>query len=605
MTKKRTAANGRVPRRRTVVVFGGVMVLMSAFAVRLVDIQLVNADELVAEAQTHTGTSKSIAGVRGSIVDETGKPLALSTLTYDAIIDPSQIAKPIKRTVDGKKTQETWEQVSAKIGKVTGQSAADIRAIVSDNQQRVPGSQYSRIKTGLSTTQRQALAALAVPYLSFDPVQARTYPDGAVAGNLVGFVGKSDDDKGVKGQTGLEVTEQGCLAAKNGTETYQYGTNGEMIPGSLRTTPAVDGGTLKLTIDADLQWYMSQMIAEEAKRQGAKNGSVTVVEVETGKIRAAAEWPAVDPNNVSGSNPDYLYGQIFRHTFEPGSTFKAATAAMLLESGTVDEKTTVQAPGSWTFDNGARVNDSFQHETYDYTLAGALIDSSNVGLSMFGSKMSPEARSDYLKKFGVGEKTAVNFGNEEAGLLPDWKGWDNQSQYATTFGQHFTVTVPQVASFYQTIANDGVKKPLQLVESCTTSAGDVEENAAGKPERVLSEKTAKTLNTMIENVAEQGGVADLIKVPGYRIAAKTGTAQVPGENGYKQGVYFTSIVGYAPADDPKYVVMVTLNEPTRITTSTATATAFQKAMTQVMKTYGVAPSATPFTDPLSKFGSEE
>lgn len=604
MTKKK-AATSRTHRRRTVVVFGGVMVLMSAFAVRLVDIQLVNADELVAEAQTHTGTSRPIAGVRGSIVDEHGTPLALSTLTYDAVIDPSQTAEPVKRGSGEAKTTETWQQISAKIGKITGQSAADVQAIVADNQQRVPGSQYARIKTGLSTTQRQELAELAVPYLTFDPVQARTYPDGAVAGNLLGFVGKSDDDKGVKGQTGLELTDQACLAAKNGTESYQYGTGGEMIPGSLRTTPADDGGTLKLTIDADLQWYMSQMIAEEAKRQGAKDGSVMVVETATGKIRAAAEWPSVDPNNVSGSNPDYLYGEIFRHTFEPGSTFKAATAAMLLESGTVDESTTVQAPGSWTFENGARVNDSFQHETYDYTLAGALIDSSNVGLSMFGSKMSPEARSEYLQKFGVGHKTAVNFGNEEAGVLPDWKGWDNQSQYATTFGQHFTVTVPQVASFYQTVANHGVKQPLQLVESCTTSGGDVKKNDPGASSRVLSEKTADTLSTMIENVAEQGGVADLIKVPGYRIAAKTGTAQVPGENGYKQGVYFTSIVGYAPADDPKYVVMVTLDEPTRITTSTATASAFQKAMTQVMKTYGVPPSATPFTDPLSKFGSGE
>jgi cell division protein FtsI (penicillin-binding protein 3) len=262
----------------------------------------------------------------------------------------------------------------------------------------------------------------------------------------------------------------------------------------------------------------------------------------------------------------------------------------------------VTAKGREQFPNGANIGDSFGHPLYHYTLAGALIDSSNVALSKFGTKVSPQTRYDYLKKFGVGTPTAVGFPEEVSGGVRDPKTWDNQTLYTTTFGQAYTVTPIQVASAYQTLANGGEHIDLSLVESCTDRNG-VEHKTEVNKNRVVSESTAAQVRRMLENVAVQGGLANTVKVPGYRIGIKTGTAQVAdGKGHYKSGVYYTSILGVAPIEDPQYVVMITMEEPTKITSSAATAPALQKALTQVLKTYRVAPSSTPMEAPLPKFG---
>ncbi|WP_433674082.1 peptidoglycan D,D-transpeptidase FtsI family protein [Microbacterium gorillae] len=601
-----TPKDTRIRRRRTVAVFGTVSVLMVAFSVRLVDIQVVNAAEYVAESKLSTQQSRPIAGTRGEIVDANGAVLAISNVTYDAVIDPHYLNTIERLDKDGNKIplKEEWNGVADKIAAIIGLTGDEIRTIVADNAAANPSSQYALLTTGLSTAQMEKLKALEIPYLAMPSHESRTYPDGAVAGSIVGFTG-TDPEKGtVFAQAGVEAMEDACLTPTAGSQTFERGSRGEIIPGSMSETPAVNGGTVQLTIDRDLNWYLQQMIAEEVQNKGAQRGSVTVVEVGTGKIRAAAEWPTVDPNNIDASDPNDWYGHIFKDLFEPGSTFKAATAAMLLESGAATPMSTMPAAGWEEFPNGAQVGDSFSHDTYNYTLAGALIDSSNVALSKFGDLMTPEARHDFLAKFGVGSKTNVNFDGEQAGVLHPAAEWDNQTRYATTFGQAFQVTAPQVASFYQMIANDGVKKPLQLVESCTSADGTVTTPKVAPDERLLSEQNAAQMSTMIENVAEQGGVADLIKIPGYRIAAKTGTAQTydAETQSYKSNLYDVSVVGYAPADDPKYVVIVTLKEPTTVRSSTAAAPAFQKAMTQVLKHYRVMPSQTPFTDLLPKFG---
>jgi len=243
-----------------------------------------------------------------------------------------------------------------------------------------------------------------------------------------------------------------------------------------------------------------------------------------------------------------------------------------------------------TFPNGARVGDFESHPVLNYTLTGALIDSSNVALSKFGEMLSADTRHAYLQRFGVGQGTAINWPQEPQGVLHPTSEWDNQTFYATTFGQGYTMTSPQVASAYQALANGGLKMPLSIVESCTLADGTVVEPDLPEPEQVVSKEAADAVTLMLENVAVQAQMADYIAVDGYRIAAKTGTAQVAGENGYKAGVYFTSLIGIVPADDPQYVVLTTLDEPTTIRSSAANRQAFQKAVTQVLKNYRVLPS---------------
>ncbi len=592
MTTKAT----RSPRRRTVTAMLIVLAMVGVFIVRLVDIQVVNASAHIAEAHAtdRLGVERTLPGVRGSIIDAQGTALASSVVVYDAQLDPMLIHDMEHDAL--RKPKVSWEQASAQIAAVTGQDAAEIRAMVTERLEKDPQSRYLPLTKSLSTEQYLKLRELGHPYLAMMPRGTRVYPNGAVAGNLVGFVGSDGT-----ALAGFEMMQDECLAGRDGQETYLRGRNGVRIPGSEETVDAVPGGTLQLTIDSDLSWYLQQMLAKEVVYQGAKAGTVVVVEVATGKIRAAAEYPFLDPNDIDASKPEDRGSRIFTTSFEPASTFKTMTAAMVLEETSLTPLSTVSTPSRQIFPNGAEINDYTKHPTYNYTLAGALIDSSNVAYSKFGAKVPASVRHDYLEAFGVGQGTGIGFPGEAMGVLHPASKWDNQSIYTTTFGHYFTTTVPQVAGAYQTIANGGVRLPLRIIESCTLADGTVIEPELAEPRRVISEKTANQLTLMLENVASQGGLAKTIAVPGYRLAVKTGTAQKPGDDGhYKEFGRYTSLAGFAPAEDPQYVVVVTLDEPTRVASSTATGVAFQKAMAQVLKTYRVLPSDTPTDKSLPK-----
>ncbi|MFE1645348.1 peptidoglycan D,D-transpeptidase FtsI family protein [Microbacterium sp. P01] len=588
----------RSPRRRTVIALAVVLAVLAGFIVRLVDIQVVNAEENMAQAKSYSlGASRPLYGTRGAIVDESGQTLAGSILLYDGVLDPKNVGTYTRTTAAGVTEKVTWEQASGEIAGITGQSAADIQKIVASALAADPADQYERFQRGLTTEQYRALVETGAPYLSFEQHPARTYPDGAVAGNLLGFMGIDGD-----ALQGLELSQDSCLAATNGSLTYEKGKDGVVIPGTETTDPAVNGGTLQLTINRDLNWYLQQLIGEQVQDMGAKRGTITVVEAKTGKIRAAAEYPSVDPNNVSAAAQDDQRSHIFTDTFEPGSTFKALTASTVLDAGGQTLDSTVVASSREKFPNGASVQDAFTHDAYDYTLAGVLIDSSNAGISKFSETVSPQTRFDYLQKFGIGQGSAVGFGGEAKGDLVPVANWDNQQTYNTSFGQGVTTTVPELVGAYGAIANGGLKMPLSLVESCTKADGTVITPTLPEPTQVLSAQTSAEMREILENVAMQAGYAKQVAIPGYRIATKTGTGEKSDGNGrYKAGVYFTTMIGFAPADDPQYIVAVTLDEPTTITSSSANAPAFQKAMTQVLKTYRVMPSTTQPTV-LPKFG---
>ncbi|RKS89349.1 cell division protein FtsI (penicillin-binding protein 3) [Microbacterium sp. AG790] len=588
----------RSPRRRTVVALAVVLVVLSAFVVRLVDIQVVNAREHVDDSeQFATGAKSTLYGARGDIVDDNGVVLASSTTLYDVQIDPMLAAQGAVQTdasgnamtdADGKNIMTPWTDVAPKIAAITGQSAADVEKIVSDALAENSASRFAYVKRYVSTEEYRALAALKLPFLTFPLHPSRTYPDGAVAGNLIGFVGSDGDPL-----EGLESLQNSCLQATDGSLTYQRGADGVIIPGTEIEKPAVNGGTLKLTIDSDLQWFMQQLIAEETARYQADWGGIIVMEAKTGKIRALAETNTVDPNDPGASDPDNRGSRLLRVSYEPGSTFKPVTAATVIEQGGLTPTSTVETPDRIQFPNGAVINDSESHPTQNLTLTGGLVESSNVAMSQFGAQVPAETRYDYLKRFGVGDGTALNWSGEPTGEIRDASTWDNQTFYTTTFGQAFTVTPTQVTSLFQTIANGGVRMPAQLVESCTKPDGTVVTPTLPAPVQVIKPQTAAEVSQMLENVYAQGTLADDIKIPGYRLAVKTGTAQIPdGHGGYKDNLFMTSLAGYAPADDPQYVVLTLFNEPKTNTMSSANRSVFKKAMTQVLTHYRVMPSGS-------------
>ncbi|MTE24394.1 penicillin-binding protein 2 [Microbacterium sp. ZXX196] len=586
-------------RRRTSIAAVVVLIVLIAFVVRLFDIQVVRAQELIDDSYKTANfvSTDTILGVRGSIVDSEGQVLASSTVRYHMNVDPAVADDVTRYDEAGEKYVETWGHLAERIGDVLGMTGAEVEQVVDDALAANPDSRYARVESGITTEQYRALLELDAPMLTFEQQKSRTYPNGAVAGNLVGFT--STDEEPL---AGYELMQDACLASTDGSVQYQTsGDRGVRIPGTTVETPATDGGTLQLTIDTDLSWYLLQMLKEEVEAQRAQAGSIMVVEVETGEVKAAVDYPTLDPNDPQAVDASERGASVFTRTFEPGSTFKAITTATVLDQGAATPLTPVDASGYEEFDNGAAVGDSYAHGVFHYTLTGAMVDSSNVALSKIGSLVPAETRYDYLKAFGVGEKTSIDFLGEGTGVLRPSEEWDNQTYYATTFGQGYTVTMPQVVSAYQTLANGGVRIPLSIVDSCTAADGTVTSPDLPDEQRVVSEDAADTTVDILENVANAGSVSDLIQVPGYRIAAKTGTAQKSdGNGGYKSGVYFTSLVGMAPADDPQYIVMVSLDEPRRVTSSAATAPAFQKAMTQVLKTYRVPPSDEPF-EPLPQF----
>ncbi len=596
-----TTATSRSPRRRTVVALAVVLIVLVAFVVRLVDIQVVNAREHVDDSLSMgLQSSRTLYAARGPIVDANGTPLATSINRYDVQIDPSLAVDGVSTyDDDGDEITTPWPDLAGRIAAVLGEDTATVQKVVTDAVADNPDSQYAVIAKGVSTEQYRALADLGLPFLSFPPQAGRVYPDGAVGGNLLGFVGSDGQPL-----AGLEAADDSCLASTNGKVVFQQSLHGVVLPGTeVVTQPAVDGGTLRLTIDRDLQWYLGQLIAEQVQNTGSLRGTITVVEAKTGKIRALAEYPTVDPNDPTATPAANRESAAFGDPNEPGSTMKAITAAIGLDSGSFTPGTTVTASSRETFPDGARVSDSFVHPENRYTLTGVLIDSSNVGISKFGEMIPLDTRISYLQKFGLTEPTAVGFPGESSGILRDPSTWDKQTFYNTTFGQGLAVTVPQLAGAYQTIANGGVRMPLSLVEGCTAADGTVTDVPEAQGERVVSEDAARTVSQMLENVATQGTLADQVAIPGYRVAIKTGTGEkTDRETGaYKSDAYFTTMIGFAPADDPQYVVEVNLDEPRTVKSSAATAPAFQKALTQVLKTYRVIPSGTT-TPELPKFG---
>lgn len=579
----------RISRRRAFVAVICVLGVFAAFVIRLIDIQVVNAAQLQAEASTKTSGELVVYGERGEILDANGEVLAGSVKRYDLSVAPVNVNAFTRTADDGSTSKVSVEQAASEIGAIIGVSGKDILDIVSDALDKDGNSLYARIAKSVDVDQYRAIDALDIPWLYAKQHPARFYPNGAIAGNLIGFVGSDQEPL-----AGIERYMNSCLKSQNGTQAYQRGKDGVAIPGSMETTqPAENGAAVKLTIDADLQWYAQQRLAEQVEATKGTWGIVTVMEAKTGKLKAVAEYPSVDPTDVSASNPEDRGARAFTTPFPPGSTFKTLLAASLIDAGLADPTTQVVADGWYYPSNGAEIKDSFPHGPMNLTMTGVLAESSNTGISQLGERMSAEDRYAYLQKFGVGEKSAVGFPGESSGVLHPWQKWDNQTFYATMFGQGLTSTSIQDVSAYQALANGGVRLPAQLVEGCVQPDGTVTNVPSSTGTRVVSENAADLTVQMLESVPTEGHFGTTLQIPGYRVAAKSGTAQQGDGSGGLKSTYIVSMTGMAPAENPEYVVSVTIADPTTIRSSAAAAPTFQQVLTQVLKSYDVPPSTEP------------
>jgi cell division protein FtsI (penicillin-binding protein 3) len=556
------------------------VLLVGALGFRLVDYQIVRADEIRAESIESRSVTQTLTALRGDILDSNGEVLARTVFRYDVNVSPKNVG-PVVRYTDGIRTEISVESITSEIAKILGLEEAEIAPKL------IGTSAYANLAKKVDASAYSALYELDVPWLYFDRFAYRLYPNGAVAGNVIGFVGTDGTPL-----AGLERQYNTCLSGVDGQETYERSAEGVRIPTSnIVTQPIEDGGTLNLTIDANLQFFAQQVLAKTVSDLNAEWASAIVVEVDTGRILAAAEAPTLDPNNPGSSDPGDRGSKIIQFAFEPGSTMKAISTAMVLDSKAADIYETVNAPDRLKLEYGESIKDSFGHDLYQLTLAGVLRYSSNTGIYGFGMKVDEKRRYQYLQKFGFGKTTDLNFEGESSGILRPYEDWQYADRYTHLFGQGVAVTPLQMAFAYQTIANDGVRLSPVLVDSCVSSEGDIIYQPQQNETRVISKQSANTNLQLMEKVVEYGGVGKMAAIPGYRVAGKTGTAEIREGAGYGER-FAISFYGVAPVENPKFVVGVTIYKPVGETNSAKTTGPFKAIMQQALKTYRIPPSTT-------------
>ena len=561
--------------RRIGILLGSVFVVAALFVGRLVIIQVVDAQKLNSEAETHRSVSRVLYGVRGDVVDANGIVLASTVDRYDITASPRYVVDFVRDTAT-----VSVEQALTEIAELTGSKVTELRAAVTKD----PTADFAYLTKGVTIAVLRQVQALGVPWVYYDLRPTRTYPRGAVGGNLVGFMGTDGP------LAGIELSKNECLAATDGVLTYAKGRDGIRIPGStLEQIAPVNGGTIHLTIDSDLQWFSQKVVSSRGKELDAEWATALIVRIEDGHILAAADWPSVDPNNVDGSKVDDMGARLFSSPYEPGSVVKPITVASMIDQGLVSPSDQFTVPGRFDLENGKHFVDAFAHGTMRWTTTGILVNSSNIGMNVMANNLSKRARYDILSSFGVGQKTAVNFLGEDSGSIATPDVVDNVTQHTEIFGQGITTTSAQLASAYQTLGNDGIRKPLTLISGCEQPDGTVIDEPPTEGVQVVSAQAANQTISMMETVAKIGYLSTLVGVPGYRIAIKSGTAEVA-RNGAYTDDRIISVAGVAPAENPKFAIVVTFGLPKFERTSLAAATSFATLMGQALKYYRVPPS---------------
>ncbi|WP_423465106.1 penicillin-binding transpeptidase domain-containing protein [Promicromonospora sp. MS192] len=570
-------------RQRWLVGIAAVVVLV--FLVRLVHVQIIEGPSLAADAEQRRTATAVTPAHRGDITDANGVVLATSVDRYTVIGDPKAIKDfrgSGRPTVDGKEVEDGALGIAQLLAPILDVPKNELAARL------VGESRYEVLAKNVVPEVQRAIADLGIrAYVRTDLTSRRTYPSGTVAGSLVGFV----NDEQV-GQGGIEAAYDDLLAGTAGSDTYERSLDGLRIPtAGQESVPAVPGDDVQLSLVHDIQWKAQDAVDEAQRATGAEYGIAIVQDVRTGELVALADSGSVNPNDRSTAAVAQG-SRAVKDVFDPGSTGKVITMAAALEAGHWTPDSQFVVPYSFTTPNGQTFHDSHQHPTQRLTLTGVLAQSSNTGTVQVGEKIPLQERQDYLEKFGFGQPTGLGLPGESVGLMPpdDVADWDGRTQYTVLFGQGLSVNAMQATSVFSTVANGGVRMTPTLFEGSTSPDGTTTPAERAPGERVISEETADTLLQMMETVTEEGGTGVNAAVPGYRVAGKTGTAQMPAGNGW---TYMASFIGVAPADDPRYTVAVFLKSPhSSIFGGDVAAPVFSDIMGFTLQKMDVPPSTT-------------
>ncbi|WP_297551818.1 penicillin-binding protein 2 [uncultured Corynebacterium sp.] len=576
-------------RKRLRIIVSVVLVAMVVLAGRLAWVQLVWGPDLSAKAVTQRERVYIEPARRGEILDRDGQRLAYTMKSRSLTVSPTRLRDELKDKAeieaqkDGstegmddkkldsfltKKMEETLKDMSEGIPKLIEDSGASTSKVDKDDilNKLKADTQYEVLVRNVDP---DVAVEIANKYhgVAADRQDIRQYPNGAIGENVVGKVSMDGH-----GQFGFEAARDTELTGIDGQSTEDVSADGQVIPGTLRdVVDTVDGRDVTLTLDLDLQTYVQQKLEKAKANSKASGAEAVVLDAATGQVLAMANTDTVDPNKNVEDQLDEgkdFENRSVSHPYEPGSVAKVVTAAAALQEGVTTPDEVHQVPGSIDM-AGVTVNDAWEHGTEPYTTTGIFGKSSNVGTLMIADKLGQEKYAEYLKKFGLGNTTGVELPNESAGSVPDLEQWSGGTFANLPIGQGQSWTTLQMASVYQALANGGERIEPRIIDSVKGPDGKDEKLEEPEKNQVVSPETAKTTVDMFRAVFQdddaglQNGTAGNAQLKGYQLSGKTGTAQKvdPNTGAYSNSAYWITFAGIAPADDPRFVVAVMVDEP--------------------------------------------
>jgi len=518
------------PDRRIRVILFSFIILFALVAARAVFLQTVSADVLAEMAAEQHVQQVDLPARRGTIFDRNGTELAVGQEMKTIFANPQQIDDPLA--------------AAAQLAPLLKVDQAELLEKLSN---RESGFEYLARKVQPEVAAE--VEALKIPSVGFLSEEQRVYPQGHLAAQVIGFAGTDNT-----GLAGMELQLDGALMGTGGRQRVVTDAGGNQIE-MLSLEEGARGKDVYLTIDNPIQYEAEKVLAETVKKTGAKGAMAIVMDPRSGEIYAMANVPTANANNFDSTPDELRRNRTVTDTYEPGSVFKAVTAAAGLEDGAVAPGQTFYLPPALEL-GGYTIEDAYQRGAVDWDLGQIIEHSSNIGTVTVAMRVGAGRLNYWIHQFGFGRTTGIDFPGEVVGIVEPPETWSESSIGNIPIGQGISVTPIQMASAYAAIANGGVAVTPHLVKSVDGEPAELEPGT-----RVISEATAEHLAHYLGRVVDGEG-APLARVEGYSVAGKTGTAQKPTpDGGYTDGIYIGTFVGYVPAGSPELLVMVVVDEP--------------------------------------------
>ncbi len=565
----------RLVRGRLQLLLIAVLTMFLIFGLRLFQIQGIDSTAYAAMAVEAGTDTTDIPAPRGRIVDRNGAELATSIDAMTLTADPTM-------------TASTAPQIARVL--VTHLDDADYFDLI--DRLRKPKTRYvvllKDVPAWKASKALKALSKAKLPGVFTKKQTIRSYPGGPLAANLIGFTNAENT-----GVVGLEAQYNKALSGRDGKRTDEYSVTGQRIPMSNSTVSHMEPGRdVATTIDRDLQWYADKRLAEAIKQSSSDWGLAITMDVKTCQIVQMSQAPTFDADAKEKMTEDRTVSRATQTVYEPGSVMKTVTMAALADQGKITADTPIVVPPKMVIDKFP-IGDYWEHGTLHLTAAGVIAKSSNLGTIVAASQMSDATFYQYLTRFGFGETTGIDLPGESAGILKKAQDWTKANHATISFGQGVSVTAMQMVRAVGAIANGGVMCEPSVVSSVEGKDGKQHAVDNGGSKRVVSKNASRIVTRMMEAVTADDGTAPAAQIDGYRVAGKTGTAWRvdPNTGRYVRGQNTVSFMGFAPADNPRFLTYIVLDKPYSSAGGGSTAApVFHDIMSMALERFGVAPT---------------